>query len=289
MGAAAAARAAPAGEICAAMKAAVVITTYNRPDALAAVLEGFRGQQDADCELIVADDGSTEDTRAVVERFQTRSPMPVRHVWQEDCGFRAAAVRNRAVAATGADYIIFLDGDCVPSRHFVRAHKRLAEPGYFLGANRLLLSPEFTQAVLAQQISIHTWSWREWMQAWRRREVNRLLPLLSLPDGPFRKWRPRRWQGIKTCNLSVWRSDLVRVNGLDEAYEGWGLEDSDLVIRLIHAGVKHKSARFAAPVFHLWHPEQDRAALPENQARLQALLTSNRVRSSRGLDHHQIA
>lgn len=266
------------------MKAAVVITTYNRPDALAAVLDGFRCQQDGDYEVIVADDGSTEDTRAVVERFRARSPVPVRHVWQEDRGFRAAAIRNRAVAATDADYIIFLDGDCVPAPYFVRAHKRLAEPGYFLGANRLLLSPEFTKAVLAERTPIHAWGWRQWVQAWRRRDVNRLFPLVTLPDGPFRKWRPRRWQGIKTCNLSVWRADLVRVNGLDEAYEGWGLEDSDLVIRLLHAGVKHKSARFTAPVFHLWHPEQDRSMLPENRARLEALLKSDRVRSTIGMD-----
>lgn len=271
------------------MKAAVVLTTYNRPDALAAVLEGFRHQQDRDCELIVADDGSTEDTRAVVDWFRARSPMPVRHVWQEDRGFRAAAIRNRAVAATDADYVIFLDGDCVPSPQFVLAHRRLAEPGYFLGGNRLLLSPEFTKTVLAQRIPIHAWGWRQWMQARARRNINRLLPILVLPDGPCRKWRPRRWQGIKTCNLSVWRSDLVRVNGLDEAYEGWGLEDSDLVIRLIHAGVKHKSARFAAPVFHLWHPEQDRAALPENRARLEALLRSNTIRASMGLNRHGAA
>jgi predicted glycosyltransferase involved in capsule biosynthesis len=119
-----------------------------------------------------------------------------------------------------------------------------------------------------------------------RREVNRLLPLMALPDGSFRKWAPGRWEGIKTCNLSVWRQDLVRVNGLDESYQGWGLEDSDLVIRLLHAGVKHKSARFAAPVFHLWHPEQDRQRLPDNRRRLDALLRSTAVQAAAGLDQY---
>ncbi|MBD0315809.1 MAG: glycosyltransferase family 2 protein [Nitrospiraceae bacterium] len=268
------------------MNIAVVVTTYNRPDALSAVLNGFRDQRDQEFELIVADDGSTVDTRAVVERFRGDCPFPVRHVWQEDQGFRAAAVRNRAVASTTADYIIFVDGDCVPSMDFVRAHRRLAERGFFLGANRVLLSPALTQEVLAMGLSIHRWRWRDWVQAWFTRKVNRVLPLMTLPDGGFRKWHPGRWQGIKTCNLSLWRSDLVRVNGLDEAYEGWGLEDSDLVIRLINAGLRHKSARFAAPVFHLWHPEQNRTGLPGNKARLEALLQSKASRSSMGFDQY---
>jgi hypothetical protein len=150
----------------------------------------------------------------------------------------------------------------------------------------VLLSEPLTDRVLRERIVIHSWSWADWVRAWLRRDVNRLLPLLTLPDGTFRKRSPDRWEGIKTCNLSAWRSDLVRINGLDESYEGWGLEDSDLVIRLIHAGVKHKNARYAAPVFHLWHREQDRRYLPDNQKRLQALLQSMAVRASAGLDQY---
>ena len=268
------------------MKTAVIVTTYNRPDALAAVLEGFCHQSDQDFELIVADDGSTNETMKVVETYQRPSLFSLRHVWQEDRGFRAAAIRNQAIAATTAEYLIFTDGDCVPSRDFVHAHKRLAEPGFFLGANRVLLSSAFTQRVIANHAPIHAWGWRDWVSAWMRREANRVLPLMALPDGSFRKWSPARWEGIKTCNLSVWRRDLVRVNGLDERYQGWGLEDSDLVIRLLHAGVKHKSARFAAPVFHLWHREQDRQRLPDNQRRLDELLQSQMFRAEVGLDQY---
>lgn len=271
------------------MKIAVVVTTFNRPDALAAVLEGYGGQSDRDFELVIADDGSTGETAEVVHKYKQRNLYPVTHVWQEDRGFRAAAIRNRAVASTSADYLIFTDGDCVPSRHFVKAHKRLAEPGFFLGANRVLLSEEFTRRVLQHQTPIHAWRWADWAQSWARREVNRLLPLLVLPDGAFRKWAPNRWYGIKTCNLSLWRSDVIRVNGLDESYEGWGLEDSDLIIRLLHAGVKHKNARFAAPVFHLWHKEQDRRQLSENQKRLETLRSSTTVRATIGLDQYGAA
>ena len=268
------------------LKAAVIVTTYNRPDALAAVLEGFREQDTHDFELLIADDGSTDETREVVEAYAKTAPHPVRHVWQEDEGFRAGAARNRALAQTSAAYVIFTDGDCVPPPFFVRRHLELAAPGYFLAANRMLLTPEFTREVLARRIPVHRWRGARWLAAWMKRNVNRALPLLHLPDWRFRVSEPERWAGVKTCNLSAWRSDLVRVNGFDERYSGWGLEDSDLVIRLLHAGVKHKSARFAAPVFHLWHRENDRTRLPENQKQLDEILASERVEASVGLDRY---
>jgi len=265
---------------------AVVVTTYNRPDALAAVLAGFAAQSDRGFELIVADDGSKPDTAGVVADFTQRAPFPMRYVWQKDDGFRAAAIRNKAVAACDADYVIFTDGDCIPSHTFVAQHRRLAERGWFLAGNRVLLTREFTQRVLIDHLPVHDWSWANWMRARGRREVNRMMPLVRLPDGEWRKRHGREWRGVKTCNLSIWREDLLRVNGLDESYSGWGLEDSDLVIRLLHAGVRNKNARFAAPVFHLWHQENDRSRLPENQRRLDELLRSNRVAAALGLDQY---
>jgi len=268
------------------MRIAVIVTTYNRPDALAAVLAGYRAQRDAKFELIVADDGSTDDTRAVVAAFKARAQFPVAHVWHEDRGFRAAAIRNRALAVTGAEYIVFSDGDCVPAPRFVAQHQRFAERGWFVAGNRILLSEAFTRRVLGAALPIHEWRIAQWLGAWLRRDINRWLPLVTLPDGGFRKSAPQRWEGVKTCNLAAWRDDLLRVNGLDETYEGWGLEDSDLVIRLLHAGVKHKSARFAAPVFHLWHADNDRSRLTDNQRRLDAILRSDRVVARAGVSQY---
>ena len=268
------------------MRIAVILTTYNRPDALAAVLAGYQTQRDADFELLVADDGSTDDTRRVVDEFKAGAKFPVTHVWQENQGFRAAAIRNRALAATHADYIIFSDGDCVPAPRFVAQHRRLAERGWFAAGNRVLLSAGFTGRVLRDCLPIHAWTFGAWLQAWAARDINRWLPLVTLPDGAFRRFAPQRWEGVKTCNLAAWRDDLARVNGLDETYSGWGLEDSDLVIRLLHAGIKHKSARFAAPLFHLWHAENDRSRLAENQRRLDALINSERVVAELGLSRY---
>lgn len=270
------------------MRAAVIVTTYNRPDALAAVLAGYSEQSDLDFELLVADDGSADETRAFIAERANATPFKLHHVWQEDKGFRPGAARNRAAAATtsATPYLIFVDGDCVPAPDFVSRHKKLAEKGCFLSGNRVLLSPTLTQKVLAEKAPVHTWRAPRWMRHWLTRDVNRLLPLMHLPDGAFRKRHATQWQGVKTCNLSLWRDDFVRVNGFDENYSGWGLEDSDLAIRLIHAGVQHKSARFATPVFHLWHRENDRSQLPENQKRLDEIITSDRIEARLGLNQY---
>ena len=222
------------------MKTAVIVTTYNRPDALAVVLDGYAAQDTRDFELIIADDGSTGDTRELVASYVHRAPVSLRHVWQQDLGFRPAAARNRALAATEADYVVFSDGDCIPAPGFVSRHRHLAESGHFLSGNRILLSEAFTAQVLCRRTPLQEWNGRQWLGAWLKGDINRLLPLLMLPDSAFRKRSPGKWKGVKTCNLSAWRADLIRVNGLDESYSGWGLEDSDLVIRLLHAGVKHK-------------------------------------------------
>lgn len=269
------------------MKITVIVTTYNRPDALVATLDGFLAQDIRDFELAVADDGSTAETRLLTKTYARKAPFAVHHVWQEDRGFRAGAIRNRALAATAGEYVIFIDGDCVPPPAFVRTHGELAEPGYFLSGNRILLSPGFTSEVLGGRLPVHAWGAVKWFRAWLKRDVNRVMPLLRLPDGAFRKRSPRQWEGVKTCNLSAWRADLLRVNGFDESYSGWGLEDSDLVIRMLRAGVKHKSARFAAPVFHLWHPEQDRARLVENQRLLDEILGSQRIEALAGLNQYR--
>ena len=268
------------------MKIAVIPATYNRPDALAAQLEGYLAQDYPDFEVIIADDGSAEETLATVRRYQQRAPFRIDHVWQENKGYRAAAIRNRAVANSRADYIVFTDHDCVPRPDFLSQHARLAERGWFVAGNRVLLSEALTQRVLAGRLSIHTWRFSAWLRCRLASEINRVQPLLRLPDGRFRKLRPDRWQGAKTCNLAVWRDDLERVNGMDESYSGWGLEDSDLVIRLIRAGVKHKSGRFACPVFHLWHREQDKSEYSKNRQRLEEMLRSRQVAAIRGLDQY---
>jgi glycosyltransferase involved in cell wall biosynthesis len=261
----------------------VVVTTYNREDALAAVLSALSRQADRGFEVVIADDGSRPATAALVERWRPRLGVPLGHVWQEDKGFRAAEIRNRAILACRGDYCVFLDGDCVARPDFIATHRRLAEPRWFVTGNRVLLSPALTEAVLRDGLQPDAWTASEWIAQRRRGGVNRLAAVLRLPLGPVRKLAPGQWRGARSCNLAVWRSDLDGVDGFDASFAGWGREDSDLLIRLLHAGVRRKDGRFATGVIHLWHPEADRAQLAANDDRLEAVLRSDRTRAERGL------
>jgi glycosyltransferase involved in cell wall biosynthesis len=260
----------------------VVVPTYDRPDALAAVLRGLSRQADRRFEVVVADDGSGASTAAVIDGWKTRLGVPLGHVRHEHSGFRAAEIRNRAILASTGGYCVFLDGDCIPRPDFISQHRRFAEPGWFVAGNRILLSAELTARVLAEGLEPEGWDLAALLRRWPR-GVNRLLPALHLPFGPLRKAAPARWEGARTCNLAAWRSDLDRIDGFDASFAGWGLEDSDLAIRLIHAGVRRKDGRCASGVFHLWHPANDRVHLPENKARLDEVMRGKRIRALRGL------
>ncbi len=268
------------------MRIAIVPAVYNRPDMLTAFFEGYLAQDYRDFEIIVADDGSSIETKKVVENYTKRAHFRIAHVWQENTGYRAATIRNKAVAQSSAEYIIFTDQDCIPQPDFISNHVRLAERGWYVPGNRVLLAQNFTQQILKDSEFIHAWPITQWLVRRLHGDVNRLQPLIKLPAGVLRKLHPKRWRGAKTCNLAVWRNDLIQVNGMDESYTGWGMEDSDLVIRLLRAGVLHKSGRFAAPVLHLWHKESDRSKLEENQLRLQQVLSATHIRALKGIDQY---
>ena len=261
----------------------LIVSTYNRPDALGAVLRSLARQTDRDFEIVVADDGSGPQTREVIDGWVSRIGVPLRHVWQEDRGFRLAEIRNRAIAASAGGYLIFLDGDCIARPDFVAAHRRLGEPGYFVGGNRVLLSRRLTEAILADDLEPEVWPFASWAVLCARGQVNRLLPLLTLPLGPTRKRLATEWEGVRGGNFAFFRGDLDKVDGFETSFVGWGLEDSDIVIRMIRSGVKRKDGRFATGVLHLWHEDADRSQFDANQEKLDELLQNDRVRAVRGL------
>ncbi|MDD2893365.1 MAG: glycosyltransferase [Halothiobacillaceae bacterium] len=266
-------------------RVSVIVTTYNRPDALDKVLAALAAQRLVAFEILVADDGSGEATRECVQRWQGR--IGVRHVWHADEGFRAAAIRNRAAAQAQGEYLIFLDGDSIPWPDFVARHVALAEAGRFVSGNRLLLSQAMTRQVLDEADTPAQWPWWRWLGARWRGQVNRLLPMLRLPDGRWRERVQHEWRGARTCNLALWRADFVQVNGFDEAYAGWGHEDADLAMRLIRQGVLRKDGRYALPVLHLWHAESPREHEAANRERLQAVIDGQRpLRATLGMDQY---
>lgn len=246
----------------------VIVTTYNWPAALKLCLEALFVQTDDNFEIIIADDGSNVANRAQSESFCEKSPVPIKYIHHEDHGFRAGTIRNNAVAQSAGEYLIFLDGDCVVRQNFVSRHRRLAACGRFVPGNRVLLSQGFTQDVISQRIPLHKKNCWYFVVLRLQNKINRILPFWVLPLGCLRLLEPQKWQKAMTCNLAMWRDDFLRVNGFDELFEGWGYEDSDLVIRLIHAGVTRKEGRFAVPVLHLWHPQNDRSNHDINYQRL---------------------
>jgi glycosyltransferase involved in cell wall biosynthesis len=261
----------------------VIVATYNRADALAAVLRSLADQRDRDFEVVVADDGSASDTTHVIREWSKQMPVPLRHVWHEDRGFRLAEIRNRAIDVSKGSYCIFLDGDCLARPRFISAHRALAQRGWFVTGNRVLLSSAFTQRILRDRLDAHLWSASRLAGCRLNGSVNRVAPLFGLPLGPFRRLRATRWRGARGSNMAFWREDLMRVNGFDAAFIGWGREDSDIFVRMICSGVRRKDGRFATGVLHLWHPEADRSRLAENEHQLREVVRAGRVRAARGL------
>jgi glycosyltransferase involved in cell wall biosynthesis len=259
----------------------VVVATFNREDALDAVLRSLASQEDRNFEVIVADDGSGPATRQLVQSWVPS--LRLIHVWHQDRGFRLAEIRNRAILRCSGTVCTFIDGDCIVRPNFVAVHRRLAEPGWFVAGNRVLLGRHLTERILREQLRPELWPAAAWLAARRSGDINRLLPLVTVPLGPLRKLDGRNWRRARGTNLAIRREDLLRVNGFDGTYSGWGREDSDIAVRLIRNGVRCKDGRFASGVLHLWHPENDRSQMMHNDQKLEAVIHSARVAAIEGL------
>lgn len=239
------------------MSLALLITTYNRPDALDFVLETVVRQIKLPDEIVVADDGSDSSTIRVIKKWQNK--LPLSHIWLPDVGFRAARSRNLGILKVKSEYVVMIDGDCLLPPGFLDRHVALAKRGCLVAGGRYLINNDDTCNLMsspAEHLSVRFDSPKFW----------------SLPLGPLRDLGRRNWNKVRTCNLGVWRSDLMRVGGFNEAYLGWGREDSDLVIRLLNQGLSIRSARFSACVAHLEHPQQDLEGFSENSDRFVKLL-----------------
>ena len=265
--------------------ASVIFTTYNQPRALELVLWGYAVQTRRDFEVVVADDGSGDETRETIERVRAATGMAVRHVWHEDRGFRKTEILNRAILAAGAEYLVFTDGDCIPRADFVDTHLRLAERGRFLSGGYLKLPQRVSEAVTPDDVRTGRVADVEWLRAqgWKPgRHALRLLrsegaaTLLDLVTPTRASWNGH--------NSSCWREAVEAVNGfdLDMAYGGL---DRAVGERMENAGIHGKQVRFRAPVLHLHHerPYVDREKLRRNRAIRDRIRRQGETRAPRGL------
>lgn len=263
------------------MTLGVVVATYEWPEALHAVLLGLADQSDTDFDVVVADDGSGPETAALVEAW--RSQLRLEHVRQEDEGYRLARVRNLGALAVGSDYLVFIDGDVVPRRHFVRALRGAAVPGWFVGGKRLLLSRELTGRVLADGVPIQRWSLPHWaLHGAEARPLRALTPLDRRRPG--RAGLPEFVPHADGYGflLGVSRSDFDRVNGYDARFAGWGGEDVDMAVRLRRAGLRCGWPGPQGTLLHLWHETRKPGVRP-NDSLLAETRESERIEALEGL------
>ena len=260
------------------VRIAVVMTTYESPLALAKVLEGYALQSRPPDEVVVADDGSGQATLDVVERWRAQAPYQLIHVWQENKGYRRSRILNMGVAASTPDYIVFTDGDCLPHRHFVADHERLAEPGFWVQGKRAQIRERFAPQVRADQASGWILLRRGWL--WRSAYGIRWpLPIVWRQTGRLRE----RALG---SNMAMWRRDLEAVNGFNEAFVGWGSEDREVTVRLYHLGRRKKFVLGRALQYHLDHPAASRQHLKDNGAILSGVRRQRLTHCERGLAQH---
>ena len=265
------------------MNISFVVLTYNRTEALLKVLRSLAAQCTAQHEVLIADDGSRpEEVRKLLEQCPPFH-CAVRHVWHPDTGFTAAGARNLAAVHARFEYLVFLDGDCIPNRKMVAEHTRLAETGCFVNGSRVLLSRALSIRVVLEGIDLPHSSPTFWLKAWLRGDSNKLLHLLNWPWRLFRVKQRFAWRGIRSCNFGVWRQDFLKVNGFDETFQGWGHEDADLVLRLSHLGIQRKNGFMATEVFHLWHQENKRDRESSNKNRVIQRMQTDQVQADQGL------
>jgi len=262
------------------LSVSLVITTYNRVDALTAVLNSILKQSVFPDEVIIADDGSTVSTQELIEKLSADFPVPLLHCWQEDTGFRVSAIRNKAMSKATSDYIVMIDGDIVLHKHFIRDHMRIASRGKFIQGRRVLLSEEFTNQILSEQ-DMH-------ITAWSKGVKNRLNAVSSRALSPMFStiFSKQKSTSIRGCNMAFWKSDVIAVNGFNEEFEGWGREDSEFVVRLFNSGIRRKDLRFGGVGYHLHHPENSKKMLEQNELLLEKTISQQLKYCSLGIDQY---
>lgn len=262
------------------MTISLIISTYNWPEALSRCLASVAAQTVRPTEILVADDGSTDETRHVVTEFARNSDISVVHVWHEDEGFRLSAIRNKAIAQAKGDYIIQTDGDVVLEKHFVQDHKELAERGCFICGSRVRLDKEISSRLLSGEVA----------------EPSLFSMPLSYASNSFRckplrqylstRYGQKKVDHLRGCNMAFWRDDLVAVNGYNEDLTQWGHEDGELAFRLYFNGVRKKFIKFGAVLYHLYHTEVSRSNEQVHLDRLQVVKTQRLTWCDNGLDKY---
>lgn len=232
------------------VKISLLISTYNWPEALTLCLESISRQSIMPDEILIADDGSTQDTYNVIEDYRTRVNVPILHIWHKDDGFRLSQIRNKAIAESSCDYIIQIDGDLILDANFIKDHRALIRPNYFVIGSRALLTKEFSDKILKSKLLP--------AKSELNKDTKNTLNTIRIPWAtPFLanhyKTKGKYIFYARGCNMAFWKNSILMVNGYNEDISGWGSEDTELTARLIKSGQKKLFLKFGAITYHIWH------------------------------------
>lgn len=258
------------------MKIALLISTYNWPQALDKVLQSVMQQSILPYEVLIADDGSTNDTKWLIEKWQNKDQLKIKHFWQEDQGFRKTIIMNKAISSTDAKYIIQIDGDIILDKNFIKDHLSAQEKGFFINGARALISPENTINILSSPDLNMTQVSRK-----IKNKINATrIPFLS----PFLRKDHLKSNNVKGCNFSFYKEDFVAVNGYNNDISGWGHEDIELAARLNNLGIKQRRLKLSAVCYHLYHDYFDRKNEATNFSNYEAVVKNKTIRCENGYE-----
>jgi len=267
-------------------KLSLIIAVYNKPDHLRLVLAACARQSFKDFEVVITDDGSGPAIRDVVVEAQHQYSFPVTHLWQEDKGWRKNIMLNSAIRAATTEYLVFIDGDCLPGKDFLLDHWNQREPDRILMGRRAEPSERWSKALTLERVrsgEFERYGWKEWLDSFLKKS-SRFEDGIRMNSTVVRTLLLRDIGGMLGSNCSMWKKDLVAINGFDELYNGTGCgEDSDVQYRLSLIGVTGKPLRNLAIQYHIWHPHTEGSVACRE--RFEMVKTTNNPRCKTGLIH----
>ncbi|MEN9570491.1 MAG: hypothetical protein RL172_1722 [Bacteroidota bacterium] len=257
------------------MKLSLLITTYNWPRALELTLLSVSRQTVLPDEVVIADDGSTSDTKQMINAIRTNFPVPIIHVWQQDNGYQRTLILNEAIRQASFEYLVQVDGDIILHPHFIKDHKSVSQQGFFIKGSRALLNQQATHQALEAQ---HTRF--GFLSAGLANRLNALrIPFLA-PLFFYKDTNSIR--GLIGCNMAFWKTDFIAVNGYNNDIVGWGREDSELAVRFINRGIKKKRAKLLSICYHMYHAYVSRDNDARNTAMLNEAMAAGRTTCNNG-------
>jgi len=258
------------------MKVSLIITTFNRFDALELVLKSIEFQTISPHEIIIADDGSNKTTVKRLDNFIKFSKLNIIHSWQENLGFRLARSRNKAISIANGEYIIIIDGDMILDSNFISDHISHAKKSQYIQGSRVLLTESKTLEVITNKdifLSFFSRGISNRKNAIRSNLLSRIFSKKSESSA-----------GVRGCNMGFFKTDCEKINGFNNKFEGWGREDSEFVARFLNAGFVKKNLKFSAVQYHLWHGHESEMSLPENDEILAEAIDKNLSWCNSGLN-----